>query len=263
MEIAAKRPRIEGQDRKSEGAEGPTPSTRTLPEVSKKDEAAAAVAESVYIAGRYLKFSRALSQSPWTVDDEQMGDGSVQDLIASHLLPLLQPLSHKFQAAGREDIDVRMLGSGRPFLLELKGARRVPMAEELGRIELEINEQERGKVGVCQLQLADSRVCALMRQGEAEKQKSYVAVVWISRPITQADVTKLESIKDLVAGAAAKDPHTSVTQTKPSHSPSNHLQVIEQCRMRMIPPITHLLSLHHSSLWCHLFHFPHPPSFPA
>ncbi|CAI5977074.1 unnamed protein product [Closterium sp. NIES-64] len=146
MEIAAKRPRIEGQDRKSEGAEGPTPSTRTLPEVSKKDEAAAAVAESVYIAGRYLKFSRALSQSPWTVDDEQMGDGSVQDLIASHLLPLLQPLSHKFQAAGREDIDVRMLGSGRPFLLELKGARRVPTAEELGRIELEINEQERGKV---------------------------------------------------------------------------------------------------------------------
>ncbi|CAI5517969.1 unnamed protein product [Closterium sp. Naga37s-1] len=150
---------------KSEGAEGPTPSTRTLPEVSKKDEAAAAVAESVYIAGRYLKFSRALSQSPWTVDDEQMGDGSVQDLIASHLLPLLQPLSHKFQAAGREDIDVRMLGSGRPFLLELKGARRVPTAEELGRIELEINEQERGK-------LADSRVCALMRQGEAEKQVS-------------------------------------------------------------------------------------------
>ncbi|CAI7823799.1 unnamed protein product, partial [Closterium sp. NIES-53] len=142
-------------------------------------------------------FSRALSQSPWTVDDEQMGDGSVQDLIASHLLPLLQPLSHKFQAAGREDIDVRMLGSGRPFLLELKGARRVPTAKELRRIELEINEQERGKVGVCQLQLADSRVCALMRQGEAEKQKSYVAVVWISRPITQADVAKLESIKDL------------------------------------------------------------------
>ncbi|CAI5476139.1 unnamed protein product [Closterium sp. Yama58-4] len=119
------------------------------------------------------------------------------DLIASHVLPSLQPLSHKFQAAGREDIDVRMLGSGRPFRLELKGARRVPTAEELGRIEQEINEQERGKVGVCQLQLADSRVCALMRQGEAEKQKSYVAVVWIARPITQADVAKLESIKDL------------------------------------------------------------------
>ncbi|CAI7926972.1 unnamed protein product [Closterium sp. NIES-54] len=208
-----------------------------------------------------------------------MGDGSVQDLIASHLLPLLQPLSHKFQAAGREDIDVRMLGSGRPFLLELKGARRVPTAKELRRIELEINEQERGKVGVCQLQLADSRVCALMRQGEAEKQKSYVAVVWISRPITQADVAKLESIKDLMRTfvffidlnsldfpspgfrAAAKDPDTSVTQTKPSHSPSNHLQVIEPCRMRMIPPITHFLTT--AVCGAIKFLFPHPPPFPA
>jgi len=28
----------------------------------------------------------------------------------------------KFHSAGREDIDVRMLGSGRPFVLELVGA---------------------------------------------------------------------------------------------------------------------------------------------
>ncbi|CAI5465600.1 unnamed protein product, partial [Closterium sp. Yama58-4] len=237
-EVAAKRPRIEGQDRKTERAEGSAPSSRTLPAASKKEEAAAAVPESVYIAGRYLKFSRALSQSPWTVDDEQMGDGSVQDLIASHVLPLLQPLSHKFQAAGREDIDVRMLGSGRPFLLELKGVRRVPSAEELRKIEQEINEQERGKVGVCQLQLADSRMCTLMRQGEAEKQKSYVAVVWISRSITQADVAKLESIKDLEL--QQKTPIRVLHRRSPLTRP----RTIYSMRCHLVPSNPHVFLLH-------------------
>lgn len=36
-------------------------------------------------------------------------------------LVLLQASSSKFHSAGREDIDVRMLGEGRPFVLQLIG----------------------------------------------------------------------------------------------------------------------------------------------
>jgi tRNA pseudouridine synthase 10 len=58
----------------------------------------------------YLKWARGLSQTPWLIDDEQHGDGSVSGLIEGVLGPHLRASSLKFIAAGREDMDVRMLG---------------------------------------------------------------------------------------------------------------------------------------------------------
>lgn len=37
--------------------------------------------DSVFVAGRYLKFSRELSQTPWIIDGEKHFKGSVQELI--------------------------------------------------------------------------------------------------------------------------------------------------------------------------------------
>ncbi|PKI56315.1 hypothetical protein CRG98_023334 [Punica granatum] len=37
----------------------------------------------------------------------------------------------------------------------------------------------------------------MMREGEAEKQKQYAALVWISRPLEDADLQKISSIKDI------------------------------------------------------------------
>ena len=34
-------------------------------------------------------------------------------------MPYYQPKDYKFHTGGREDIDVRMLGNGRPFVLEI------------------------------------------------------------------------------------------------------------------------------------------------
>ena len=50
--------------------------------------------------------------------------------------------------AGREDIDVRMLGSGRPFILEIQNARRgMPPPEQLQRMQAAVL-QVGGWVGV-------------------------------------------------------------------------------------------------------------------
>jgi len=43
----------------------------------------------------------------------------VQDEIAKNLLDIFGSKQVYLHAAGREDIDVRMLGRGRPFILEL------------------------------------------------------------------------------------------------------------------------------------------------
>lgn len=44
---------------------------------------------------------------------------SVEEIIAKEILLFFKPESHKFHSGGREDIDVWMLGGGRPFVIEL------------------------------------------------------------------------------------------------------------------------------------------------
>ncbi|KAF4390033.1 uncharacterized protein LOC115704040 isoform X2 [Cannabis sativa] len=151
----------------------------------------------IYVGGRYLKYSRNVSQTRWIIDDERMGDASVEELIGSKILPVCRGDNYKFHAAGREDIDVRMLGSGRPFLIEIQNARHVPSVEDVKSIEKLINHSDSKLVGVKNLKTVDSQVWTLMREGESEKQKQYVALVWISRPLKDEDFESVCSFKEL------------------------------------------------------------------
>lgn len=92
-----------------------------------------------------------------------------QEIIGGNILPMCRGDSYKFHAAGREDIDVmkicfmfniclrsannflikinlffqvRMLGSGRPFLFEIQNAREVPSELLVKEIESKINSLE-------------------------------------------------------------------------------------------------------------------------
>ena len=82
--------------------------------------------KNIYLCGRYIKFSRYLSQTPWIIDGRKLTEGSLQEEIEDPLIPLFFPgkpreqIETSFHAGGREDIDVRMLQGGRPFVLELK-----------------------------------------------------------------------------------------------------------------------------------------------
>ncbi|KAG0598809.1 hypothetical protein M758_12G102100 [Ceratodon purpureus] len=151
----------------------------------------------VFVGGRYLKFSRNISQSRWMIDDERMGEGSVQEVIGNVVFPHYKGDSYKFHAAGREDIDVRMLGPGRPFIVEISNARCIPDSSEMVKLEAEINGLKEGWVKVRELRQVGIESCAIMREGESEKQKEYAAVVWLSRPVTQADFEALSSLKEL------------------------------------------------------------------
>ncbi|XAR64243.1 hypothetical protein NMG60_11024510 [Bertholletia excelsa] len=151
----------------------------------------------VYIGGRYLKYSRNVSQTRWIIDDERMGEASVEEIIGSNVLPMYKGDNYKFHAAGREDIDVRMLGSGRPFLVEIQNARLVPSEMSMKDIERKINSLENKLVKVKNVKLLGSQGWSLMREGEAEKQKQYAALVWISRPLEDDDLQTLSSLKDM------------------------------------------------------------------
>ncbi|KAL7195595.1 hypothetical protein ACSBR1_035761 [Camellia fascicularis] len=86
---------------------------------------------------------------------------------------------------GNCSFQVRMLGSGRPFLVEIQNTRHVPSEMSLKEIEGKINSLE-NKLG-----------WSLMCEGEAEKQKQYVALVWISRSLEDDDLKTLSAFKDM------------------------------------------------------------------
>jgi len=85
-----------------------------------------------YIYGRYRKLERGIPQTKWPCRAckgrgcercENTGlqyERSVQDLIGNPLLEVFDAPEHSFHGMGREDIDVRCLGRGRPFVIELK-----------------------------------------------------------------------------------------------------------------------------------------------
>ncbi|XP_038978308.1 tRNA pseudouridine synthase Pus10 isoform X5 [Phoenix dactylifera] len=151
----------------------------------------------IYIGGRYLKFSRRVSQSCWIIDDERMGEASVEEIVGSNALLVCKGDNYKFHAAGREDIDVRMLGSGRPFLVEVSNAHCMPSMIDVQLIAEKINNSDKKYVRVRNLKLVNNQAWTLMREGEAEKQKQYAALVWTSRALTEEDLHSISSRKDL------------------------------------------------------------------
>jgi hypothetical protein len=81
------------------------------------------VNSNILIKGNYLKFSREIGQSPWELNGVKLYH-SVEEEIKKELIPLFQCDNCIMSAGGREDRDVRMLGSGRPFILEIMNPKK-------------------------------------------------------------------------------------------------------------------------------------------
>lgn len=104
---------------------------------------------SLYIYGRYWKFSRGIPQTRWWCKKcrglgceycnwkGKMYESSVEEMIASKIMDETKGNGEAFHGAGREDIDARMLGNGRPFIIEIKEPRKRNI--DLSKIEHEIN----------------------------------------------------------------------------------------------------------------------------
>lgn len=112
----------------------------------------------VFLYGRYWKYERGIPQTRWHCRvcrgagcerchfTGKMYADSVEELIARPVIAELRAQDAILHGAGREDIDARMLGSGRPFILEVV-APKVRTAE-LRLLEDLINRSSDGRVQV-------------------------------------------------------------------------------------------------------------------
>ncbi|XP_035516004.1 putative tRNA pseudouridine synthase Pus10 [Morone saxatilis] len=152
---------------------------------------------SVFVAGRYNKFCRSLPQTPWVIDGERRMESSVEELIAAPLLSSFRANSFNFSSSGREDVDVRTLGNGRPFAMELLNPHRSRLSKvEMKQLQETINKSS-DKIRVRDLQIVTRDAMSRMKEGEEEKTKSYTALIWTQKPIQRDDITFIDDIKDL------------------------------------------------------------------
>uniref|UniRef100_A0A3Q3E5G1 tRNA pseudouridine synthase Pus10 n=1 Tax=Labrus bergylta TaxID=56723 RepID=A0A3Q3E5G1_9LABR len=152
---------------------------------------------SIFVAGRYNKFCRNLPQTPWLIDGERRMESSVEELIAAPILSSFRADGFNFSSSGREDVDVRTLGNGRPFAMELLNPHRSRLSKvEMKQLQETINASS-DKIRVRDLQIVTREAMSRMKEGEEEKTKSYTALIWTLKPIERDDITFIDDIKDL------------------------------------------------------------------
>lgn len=91
----------------------------------------------------------------------------------------------KFSSGGREDIDVRMLGRGRPFVIEVTDPRRALAVTpaELQIHEAEINSRD-SSVRVNSFHFTDAHVFESLAKSAEEKIKAYACFVQTKQPVS-------------------------------------------------------------------------------
>ncbi|MEA2089821.1 MAG: tRNA pseudouridine(54/55) synthase Pus10 [Thermoproteota archaeon] len=155
----------------------------------------------LYITGRYRKLVRGIPQSKWLCPKCQ-GEGceqcnwtgkmypeSVEEFIAEPVLEKTGGQEASFHASGREDIDARMLGRGRPFVIEIK--KPIKRFLNLENLEKTINRHAEKKVEVRGLHLSDKDSLRKLKKWETA-QKLYRILVEFDREVSDEELSVLE-----------------------------------------------------------------------
>lgn len=162
------------------------------------------VRDPVYVSGRYIKLSREISQTPWILAGKKKTESSVQEEVEKGLLHLFESDEGVFHSAGREDNDVRMLGTGRPFVLQVIDPKTIPSAIAVSSVILEAGCGVIIEGLELHTQRGDGNRCMqMLKDGEMSKRKCYRAVVWVQNPVNsqnELDIAVDKVFPDLEKG---------------------------------------------------------------
>ena len=161
----------------------------------------------LYIEGKYNKLKRGIPQTKWPCS-KCKGRGceecnftgkqypeSVEELISEHVLKLTKGREAKFHGAGREDIDVLMLGSGRPFVLEIKEPKIRNL--DYKQIEEYINKINEGKTSYHNLHPCERGRKAEIKQSSPDTYKVYNAIVKCDSAFDSSKLDELTKLNEI------------------------------------------------------------------
>ncbi len=166
----------------------------------------------LYIHGHYIKLARGFCQSRWhcsecggkgarapavgkgegTACPSCSGSGmnypSVEEEIGKTLIPAFGAAGCTLHASGREDVDVRCLGNGRPFVMELASPKK--RSANLRALEKEFQQNE--NVRATGLRIVHKNFIDSVCNSHFEKE--YEAIVSADRALTAKDAKKIDAL---------------------------------------------------------------------
>lgn len=161
--------------------------------------------QPLFVRGRYRKLDRSLPQTRWPCRRCQGrgcstcgGSGktypeSVEELVAAPFLEASGAEGTRFHGMGREDIDARMLGRGRPFVLELLRPRTRTL--DIAALAKAAGERSNGRVDFLEASAASGEDVLAVK--EANPQKSYRVAV-----AGEVSLSKINEALPLATGRA-------------------------------------------------------------
>jgi tRNA pseudouridine synthase 10 len=158
---------------------------------------------SLFIRGRYRKYDRQIPQTRWPCRacrgrgcNRCGGTGktyptSVEELVAGPLNVMAAGTGHRFHGMGREDIDARMLGRGRPFVAEVLSPRKRSIDLAAAQSGINVSCKDRVEVEGLAFTVSDE----VQQIKDARHDKSY-------RVVVSGDVSeqKIKEAMPLLAG---------------------------------------------------------------
>ncbi len=150
----------------------------------------------LHVRGRYRKLVRGIPQTRWPCNrchgkgcakcggTGKMYPTSVEEILAAEIMRESGGSGHALHGMGREDIDARMLGRGRPFVLEIKEPRRRHL--DLAAARDRVNAS--GQVGVDGFTAATRKDVLAIKSDRVDK--TYRVLVRFASPVEEAKLKK-------------------------------------------------------------------------
>ncbi len=129
---------------------------------------------SLFIRGRYRKLVRGIPQTRWINFDKH---DSVEEIIGIPAQTMVRAENFYLHAAGREDVDVLMLGGGREFVLELSS----PHLRNIDLSNLAEKVRKSGAVEIADLEIVGGEMVEKVKNSRHDK--SYRALIIAGDPI--------------------------------------------------------------------------------
>jgi tRNA pseudouridine synthase 10 len=158
----------------------------------------------LFIYGRYRKLVRDIPQTRWPCRmcrgkgcercnfTGKMYQTSVQEIVGDPIQAAAEGSDHFFHGMGREDIDARMLGNGRPFVIEIREPKKRNL--DLGSLENLINESGKERIEVIGLRTSSRDEVRKIKA--ASPNKTYRVVVTLHGKVDKAKLNEvLQSFK--------------------------------------------------------------------
>ncbi|MHA1952352.1 MAG: tRNA pseudouridine(54/55) synthase Pus10 [Candidatus Heimdallarchaeaceae archaeon] len=158
---------------------------------------------SLYVYGRYSKYLRTIPQTRWPCrkckgkgckecgNTGKQYSESVEELVEVEAKKIAQGDKGVLHGSGREDVDARMLGTGRPFVLEIVSPKIRNI--DLLKLEKATNEHGKGKIEVRDYRWSSKKELVYIKGNAEESVKKYRASSTLSSPISEESLKKLDS----------------------------------------------------------------------